>query len=231
MSEFEASPPVSLWSRLVPLIGLMSSGITIGALLLAYVSAGEIYDYNDTMDGVHLPAVDVIVCLAGGRGRISAAGDLWYRYREQAGPGGAAPLLYISGMGHQSDWGTFARQLRKGVQTAIRPTDVILENESQNTEANARYFVRMARQKKWGRLLLVTSRYHMRRSRMMFDRVLRISGHPMEIETSSVFQEPFEPGEWRTQVNGVQVTLTEYVKWLFYRTLWRPRPEGPLSKV
>ncbi|MBI3534975.1 MAG: hypothetical protein HY072_05770, partial [Deltaproteobacteria bacterium] len=56
--------------------------ILFGFFLFAFFSAGEIYEYKDTVDGVHLPKVDVIVCLAGGRGRITQASDLWYRYYE-----------------------------------------------------------------------------------------------------------------------------------------------------
>ena len=47
--------------------------MTLGALALAYVMAGDIYEYQDTVDGVHLPEVDAIVCLAGGRGRAAEA--------------------------------------------------------------------------------------------------------------------------------------------------------------
>src|SRR5690348_11457137 len=61
--------------------GMISGCLTLG---IAYYSAGEIYEYQDTVDGAHLPNIDAIVCLAGGRGRIAAAGDLWYRYWERA---------------------------------------------------------------------------------------------------------------------------------------------------
>src|SRR4051812_9069212 len=148
------------WSR--PLIALLV-GITLGALALAYLMAGEIYEYQDTVDGVHLPDVDAIVCLAGGRGRIAAAGDIWYRYFELAhtpfaGAGSdpvpdKPPILYLSGMGHQSNWRSFAKQLRRGVLEVIKPENVILENESVNTEANARYVARYAQQRGWERIL------------------------------------------------------------------------------
>ena len=58
-------------------LALIALGMALGSLLLAYLSAGEIYEYQDSVDGVHLPPVDAIVCLAGGRGRIAAAGDIW----------------------------------------------------------------------------------------------------------------------------------------------------------
>ncbi|MCM2278752.1 MAG: YdcF family protein [Oligoflexia bacterium] len=133
--------------RQVPALVL---GLFLGISILPYFLAGEVYDYNDTMDGVRLPEVDAIVCLAGGRGRIAAAGDLWYRYweanhrlREPGGPPPPkVPFLYISGMGPQATYAVFRRQLRAGVREVIPPEYVILERESFNTEANARWLSR-----------------------------------------------------------------------------------------
>src|SRR5271154_7142140 len=151
-------------------LGSMLFGMAMGILTLAFVLAGDIYEYQDTVDGVHLPQVDAIICLAGGRGRIMAAGDIWYRYWElsQSPVRGAGrspqpvttvttPLLYVSGMGPQSNWQVFARQLRRGVNEVIRPEDVILERESQNTDANAEWVASYAAERDWERVLLVTS--------------------------------------------------------------------------
>lgn len=206
--------------------------MTLGALALSYVMAGQIYDYQDSVDGVHLPEVDAIVCLAGGRGRISAAGDIWYRYWELAhspfvGVGkrpvpDQVPILYLSGMGRGSNWHVLNHQLRRGVLEVIKPDNVILETESANTDANARYLARYAKQRGWERVLLMTSPYHMKRARFMFDGILKEEGVPLEIETLSVFQEPFEPGEWRGSFHGIRVTVTEFLKLVYYEHFWKP---------
>jgi hypothetical protein len=104
---------------------MLCAGMTLGALGLAYSMSGDLYDYQDTVDGVRLPEVDAIVCLAGGRGRIAAAGDIWYRYWELAhspliGAGRKAiadqvPILYLSGMGKGSGLNALKKQLRRGV--------------------------------------------------------------------------------------------------------------------
>ena len=218
------------------ILGILAAGVVLGILALTFVLAGEIYDYQDSVDGVHLPRVDAIVCLAGGRGRIAAAGDIWYRYWEvshiplkAAGPDPVPekpPVFYISGMGHQSNWKAFAHQLRRGVLQVIHPDDVVLETESSNTPANARYLARYAYEHNWERILLITSRYHMKRARFIFENILaeKPEGYsrPIGIETLSVYQEPFEPGEWISGFHGIRVTMIEYLKWVYYKKLWHP---------
>jgi uncharacterized SAM-binding protein YcdF (DUF218 family) len=213
-------------------LGVFGTGLALGVLGLAYFLAGDIYDYQDTVDGVHLPKVDAIVCLAGGRGRISMAGDIWYRYWELGhapvkgiGPSpvpAQTPTLYISGMGPNSTWSVLARQVRRGVLEVLKPVDVVLETESQNTEENALWLARYAKDRGWDHILLITSRYHMKRSRVMFERVLAKAGLNVAVETLSVYQEPFEPGEWREGFHGIRVTMIEYLKWIFFKSLWKP---------
>ncbi|MBC7692510.1 MAG: YdcF family protein [Methylotenera sp.] len=207
-------------------------GVTLGAWVLTFVSAGDVYEYQDSVDGVHLPQVDAIVCLAGGRGRIAAAGDLWYRYWEHAqGPAfeeygdlpPKTPILYISGMGKGSTWNVLAKQVRRGVLEDLKPKDVILETESTNTEENAEYLMKYAKERGWKKILLMTSRYHMRRSQIIFGKNIEKAALPLQVETLSVYQEPFEPGEWRGTFHGIRVTMLEYLKWLYYKAFWGPK--------
>ena len=199
------------------IVGIL--GAFLGVWFFSFILAGDIYEYQDTVDGVHLPPVQVIVVLAGGRGRISAAADLWYRYREAA-PTLAlmTPVLFVSGMGHQSNWVSLSHQVRRGVFSALKPSDVVLETESGNTDANAEYFARYARERGWTQILLMTSPYHMKRARYVFER--RLPG--VHLETQSVFQDPFEASEWRFSIHGIRVTMDEYWKWIYYKLFWNP---------
>jgi len=211
---------------------MMALGMAIGALVLAYVSAGDLYEYQDTVDGVHLPHVDAIVVLAGGRGRIAAAGDLWYRYWElghvplrEVGRHPAPkkpPILYLSGMGSQFSFNSLSLQVRRGVFEVLKTENVVLEKFSTNTEGNAKRLAEYAYDRKWERILLVTSPYHMRRAKLIFEGVFWYREQPVHVETLSVYQEPFDPNEWRKGLHGIEVTLTEYLKWVFYKRFWRP---------
>ena len=209
-------------------LGVMFGGMALGILLLGFLMAGDIYEYVDSVDGAHLPPVDAIVCLAGGRGRIAAAADIWYRYYEMGKDTLAsspvnphAPILYISGMGHQSNWNVLANQVRRGVLDVLHPENVILETESSNTDANAKWLERYARAHGWNRILLVTSPYHMKRARFIFERVLKSSSQPVALETYSLFQEPFAPGEWRSNLHGIRLTMLEYFKGIYYKFIWK----------
>ncbi|MGK5086089.1 YdcF family protein [Bdellovibrionota bacterium FG-2] len=200
---------------IMAVVGIL--GALLGVWIFSFILAGDIYEYQDSVDGVNLPQVDVIVVLAGGRGRISAAGDVWYRYRETA-EAPIKPILFISGMGHQSNWAVLSRQIRRGVFSELKPENVVLETESGNTDANAQYFARYAKDRGWTRILLMTSPYHMKRARYVFER--RLPG--IHIETQSVYQDPFESGEWRFSVHGIRVTMDEYWKWIYYKLFWSP---------
>ncbi len=214
---------------------IFALGALIGMILFLalFYSAGEIYEYSDSVDGVNLPEVDAVVCLAGGRGRIAAAADVWYRYWElgHAPKVGKVvrrhtPVLYLSGMGEKTTWNTVKGMVRPGVLAALTPEQLVIETESANTVENAKWMARYGRERRWKRILLITSRYHMKRAKLIFDRVLSLPQEgvpavlpPIAIDTLSVYQEPFEPGEWRDDYQGVRVTLWEYVKLLYYRAV------------
>lgn len=199
------------------------------AMIIVYTLAGGIYQYSDSVQFDHPPEVDVIICLGGGRGRLTAAGELWYRYWQLAQEKQISiPILYLSGMGPQANWTVLSRQIRPAILQKIRPENVIIEKESSNTDANARWFARYAQPKQWHHVLLVTSSYHMKRAHYIFNRVLNEGlskdQPPIAIETLSIAQDPFTPQLWRSEATGIRVTLWEYFKWVYYYLVWKPRP-------
>lgn len=192
--------------------------MALGGFALAMVLAGEIYEYQDTFDGAQLPRVDAVVCLAGGKGRIAAAGDVWYRYWEQAQhSSGEPPLLFISGMGPQSSWAVLEKTIRRGVIEVMKPENVFMERESFNTRTNIEFLLKHSREKDWKAILLMTSPYHMRRATLLLERLAAHEQVGLKVNTLSVYQEPFEPGEWRASLQGIRVTLEEFAKLLYVK--------------
>jgi uncharacterized SAM-binding protein YcdF (DUF218 family) len=128
----------------------------------------------------------------------------------------------LSGLGERTTFGAWSAQIRPEILKILPREDVILETESKNTDENIAFLFLRAKREGWQSILLVTSRYHMRRALSICKRYLDLSGLQIRIESSSVIQDPFEPDEWRTSVHGIRVTLTEYLKWLYHRYLWEP---------
>jgi uncharacterized SAM-binding protein YcdF (DUF218 family) len=204
--------------------------LILGSLWMGIQFAGTIYRYQDTVqDEQVLPAVDVIVCLAGARGRIEAAGELWLEYwkKHQRGELTKVPFLYFAGTGPQATWNLIEQRMSPEVREVLISELVIVERESVNTYENALFFARHFQQERWESYLLFTSNYHMKRSQFLFQKVMSelpiLKGRQPNfgrVETLSFSQSPFLPTEWKRDSYGVRVTLIEFIKWTYYSYVW-----------
>jgi uncharacterized SAM-binding protein YcdF (DUF218 family) len=194
----------------------------ISGAFFTYFSAGEIYNTQDTITEHALENTDLIVCLAGGRGRITAAFELWHRYweRNQATPS-PIPMLYFAGMGKKISWNLLVKPIRKEILSHITPSSLFIERESFNTKTNALYLVDELKKHSWHKIILITSSYHMRRARIIFEETFRTQGYFVEMSTYSITQEPFTRSHWKKSFLGIQVTFSEYLKWLYYKNFSR----------
>lgn len=209
--------PTQLALQISGFVTLFFASVGLGALLIAYSSAGLIYDYRDTVNLDDLRPVDAIVCLAGAKGRISVASELWYRYYKKFPD--RAPKLFLSGVGPQTHWDSISPQLSDDARRVLKVSDLVIENQSANTNENAQFFEQYAKQEHWTRIALVTSSYHMRRSLYVFRRTL---GRAFVIETLSLKQEPFTVDRWMTDQGGIRVTVAEFLKWSYFRLFYAP---------
>jgi len=190
-------------------------GAVIGSVILLWLASGEIYDYQDSFvfdrDG---SKIDVVLCLAGGKGRIPVAVDLWQKLKKSK-MNAQGPVLFLSGVGLHANEETLIEQgISKDVVKLMRKDEVVFENVSTNTFENAEIFTSFQRQKQWKNVLLVTAGYHMRRS----SDILRKSiGPDVSIYSFTVGAENFDRNGWHRDPYAVRVTIIEYIKWLFYR--------------
>ncbi len=195
-------------------LSLLLGAISSTAIFL-WLAAGEIYDYQDNFslerDGAK---VDVVLCFAGGKGRILSAVNTWQKLRPM-GESIHTPILFLSGLGANVNVDTLAEQgISKEVLKLIKQEDVVFENVSTNTFENAQIFSSFLIQKKWKNVLLVTAGYHMKRS---VDILRKAVGPEVNIYTSTVEAEHFDRNQWHKDAYAIRVTLLEYIKWLFYR--------------
>jgi uncharacterized SAM-binding protein YcdF (DUF218 family) len=105
---------------------------------------------------------DAVVILSGGlNSRLDPALALMRR--------GAAPVLAISGAFHGSHWKK-ARRLCNGGYGRLRYRVLCFEPRPFSTQGEARAIARLARERRWSSIVVVTSRFPVTRSHLVIGR-------------------------------------------------------------
>lgn len=199
------------------------SSIFAGAVaifLLTFIIAirllgDRLYDFPSNPELASLPKNTAIICLAGGKGRIETAFDLFFQ--------DVGDSLFIIGAGKKSTINSLLRNHAspREVQTnEHRLGRIIVENESRNTIENAFAVSRYLQQNpNIKTVLLVTSGYHMRRAQFMIENQVH---REIKIIPYNPPKEVIEQQTWWHTWLGIQVTVVEYGKFLL-ATLLIPR--------
>jgi uncharacterized SAM-binding protein YcdF (DUF218 family) len=103
---------------------------------------------------------DAVVVLSGGRERLPPAMALIRR--------GVAPVLAISSVGRTRPWALGHRLCRDGRYAGARV--LCFDARPFSTQGEARAVERLARERRWSRIVVVTSRFHVTRAHMLFRR-------------------------------------------------------------
>jgi len=147
---------------------------------------------------------DAVVVLAGGRGRIEEGVRL---YRE-----GKGQRLFLIGLGpavKKNDLYKEAEGVRSGEQ-------VFLEKASRNTLENAIFAREMISRNNVRSMLLITSRYHMKRSLLIFRSLLpkdiAIYPHPVASKNSNE--------AWWSHSGSLRLLFSEFYKYCLYRVIF-----------
>ncbi len=147
-------------------------GVLVSSFMFLMFEAGTIYDFKMDYLESDLDDADVILCLAGGPGRIAAAAKLWERALEIHGEKNL-PILYLSGLGGSVKFSSLAEtEMPETALKRIRESDMILESVSQNTYENGQLFKSFQRQLEWKKAILVTSDYHLKRSKAILGKIM-----------------------------------------------------------
>lgn len=176
-------------------------------------SVGDrLYDFPANPSLTHMKKKSLVICLAGGKGRIEAAFDLF-----ASGIGnelfiiGAGPKVTLQALLKNADPAVVAKLSNLQIG-AIR-----IERESANTIENAYVLEKFLDDHPYiNEVVVVTSRYHMRRSLYVMQTLLKqkISLIPYTPPEEAIERENW----WRSKV-GIQVTMEEYGKYLAARIL------------
>jgi uncharacterized SAM-binding protein YcdF (DUF218 family) len=92
---------------------------------------------------------------------------------------------------------------------------VVLEGYNESTVAEARKLMPYLKLRRMQRLLVVTSNFHTRRTRMLFRRVFRETGIRVLVQATPP-DNYFNPRDWWTRRRDIKTLLWEYQKLLFY---------------
>jgi uncharacterized SAM-binding protein YcdF (DUF218 family) len=148
--------------------------------------------------------VDAIVVLAGGRGRVDEGVKLF-----KGGTGKHLFLIGVDPLVKKADLYTENSWERSG-------EEVYLEKASRNTLENAIFSREMMQKNNVRSMLLITSRYHMKRSLLIFRSILpkdiAIYPHPVAIKSSTE--------QWWSHGGSLRLLFSEFYKYCLYRIIF-----------
>jgi len=147
---------------------------------------------------------DAIVVLAGGRGRVEEGIRLYRSHR--------ARWLFLVGV----DPAVRKRDLFEETSGARGGENVLLENVSRNTLENAIHARDLITRKDVRSVLLITSRYHMKRSILIFNSVLPkdIAVYPYPVDSRNLKE------EWWTHEGSFRLLSGEFYKYCLFRAFF-----------
>ena len=159
--------------------------------------------------------VDAIVVLAGGKGRVEEGVRLFREHR--------ANWLFLVGV----DPAVRKSDLYRPKQGDPSSDNVVLEKLSRNTLENAIYGRDILADHKIRSVLLITSRYHLKRSAILFRNALPpdVALYPYPVDSSNVKE------EWWHHVGTFRLLFSEFYKYCIFRVffLFSPGELRPVS--
>ncbi|MCG9969031.1 YdcF family protein [Pelotomaculum terephthalicicum JT] len=146
-------------------------------------------------------AVDVLIALSGDSERELYAAEL-YRL-------GLAPKIIMSG--HRP--GTQKMAIR-AVNKGVKEQDIITEDKSENTYENAVYSKEVVLRQNFKSAIIITSPYHMRRTKLVFERIFRNTG--VRLIYCPTRDSGFNvDGQCESETDR-QIVRREYIKLIYY---------------
>jgi uncharacterized SAM-binding protein YcdF (DUF218 family) len=196
-------------------MNVIKAFITLAVILLAAITvlfidfAYKTFSYRQSQ-----ARADAIVVLAGGKGRVDEGVRL---YRERR-----ATYLFLVGV----DPSVRKSDLYRQQPGDPSPEGVILERTSRNTLENAIYGSDAIMQKKTQAVLLITSRYHMKRAAILFRNALpgNVSIHPYPVDSKNLKE------AWWNHGGSFYLLFSEFYKYCVFKTFFLLAP-GELRSV
>jgi uncharacterized SAM-binding protein YcdF (DUF218 family) len=186
--------------------------IIIAILIIAisiFRNAGNFLAVNETPE-----KSDAIVVLGGGStDRINLGVKL---LKEEYGSYLILSSGSITGRNNEKESEVMKNQ---ALESGVREDQIIIESRSTSTYENAVYSKQLLEKDKAYSAIIVTSNYHMRRSRLVFNKVFAGTGIKLTYCASQAKR--FKPNEWFLDSYSRNTVLSEYAKLAVYGILGR----------
>ncbi|MCL5094217.1 MAG: YdcF family protein [Patescibacteria group bacterium] len=150
-----------------------------------------------------LGKADVIVVLSGGETEARVKEGIWL-YKEKY-----APKIIFSGAAKEGSVSNALSMKKIALDQGIPEQDIILEENSKDTNENAKFTAEILKKESYGKIILTTSPYHQRRAYKNFSKYLPgnevIINWPAKDSTWRKFG-------WWNKEESIQLTLSELAK-------------------
>jgi uncharacterized SAM-binding protein YcdF (DUF218 family) len=178
-------------------------GILVIMFILFLIQAGNILVINDTPI-----KADTIIVLAGDhKGDRTNFGVSLFK------EGYSKNLVLTGGILYYKY--TIAELMkRQALELGVPDKNIIVEAEAKNTWGNAIYSKKIMEREKFKSAIVVSSPYHMRRSKMLFNKVFK--GSNIKLIYCSATDREYNPQKWWVNTFGIKTTVSEYIKLVYY---------------
>ena len=190
-------------------MNVIKAFITLAIIIMLAIAAMFIdFTYKTFSYRQSSVKADAIVVLAGGKGRVDEGVRL---YRERR-----AAYLFLIGVDPSVRKSDLYRQ-RPGDPS---PEGVILERASRNTLENAILGREVILRRQVGSVLLITSRYHMKRAAILFRNALPrdLAIYPYPVDSRNLKE------DWWSHGGSFYLLFTEFYKYCMFRTFFALAP-------
>lgn len=154
-----------------------------------------------------LEKADAIVTISGGetRQRVAEAVTLYNK--------SWAPLLIMSGAARDAKLSNAVAMKQIAVSMGVPADKILVEEAATNTLDNAKFVRDIIKEKKFTKIILVTSPYHQRRASVAFTKALK--GLPVKIINHSSTDSVWRKNGWWQDDWARYLTLSELQKTLY----------------
>jgi uncharacterized SAM-binding protein YcdF (DUF218 family) len=176
-------------------------------LITAVFSVGRFLTLTE-----HPQQADVIIVLSGGQGRVEKAVELY--------KAGYAPYIILSNAKESTS--RLGNMLQTALDLGIPQDAIYSEDEAKSTYQNAEFTLPIMKKHDFKSAIVVSSEFHMRRVKLLFDRVYKKSGIELTyVESPSGYNSK----RWWSDRKSRETTFNEYVK-MFGNTFGYNGPEA-----